>query len=141
MLVNILQQLFVCRLEHPARMGHSGSMKVDVDASAPSGKTLQRLPTRRRRVQERLASLDTNQDGVVSKEELARASCYTTDLLSQDTASADAQAHWQSHAIMCATQCNGPNSITCALDGGLQAGLFDSCRWTSSRKPSTGRRR
>lgn len=61
------------RYDGPVRMAHSGSMKVDVDASAPSGKTLQRLPTRRRRVQERLASLDTNQDGVVSKEELVRA--------------------------------------------------------------------
>ena len=47
-------------------------MRVDLDASAPSAKTLQRLPTRRRRVQERLTALDTNQDGVVSKEELVR---------------------------------------------------------------------
>jgi Ca2+-binding EF-hand superfamily protein len=53
-------------------LGHSGSMKVDVDASAPSAKTLQQVPTRRRRVQERLAALDTDQDGVVSKEELVR---------------------------------------------------------------------
>lgn len=46
----------------------SESIKVDVPAGG--GKDLSRLPTQRRRVAERLAGLDVDNDGVISKEEL-----------------------------------------------------------------------
>lgn len=63
--------LLCCRSGGPEKLAHSDSIKVDV--SSPSAAALKRLPTagrRRSRVQQRLADIDTDHDGVITKDEL-----------------------------------------------------------------------
>ncbi len=54
-----------------------GSRSIRIPVGNGNGDKLRRIPSKRRRVEKRLATLDTDGDGIIDREELVRAACMS----------------------------------------------------------------